>query len=314
MTSTITRPDVTGRDRPPRRRRRFTGRDRHDFWVFLALVLPNVALIVVFAYRPVIENIRYSLLDWTLGSSTASWAGLDNYVRFLTSPSSWGILWTTLVFTVVTVGGSMVLGLFIALALNRRVSGTGVARAAVFSPYVLSGVGVGLVWLFVFDPTIGVLGAVLRTLGGSAPDFFNDPTLSLVMICVVYVWKNMGYAAVIYLAGLQSIPRDLLEAAALDGAGPVRAFVRVVLPLLSPTTFFLLVTSVLNSLQAFDLIRIMTPLGNGTTTLIYEAYLQAFGGYNRAGYSAAVSTILFALLVVFTMVQLRWLEKRVHYA
>ncbi|GAA1382834.1 sugar ABC transporter permease [Pseudonocardia kongjuensis] len=314
MTSTITRSDVTARDRPVPRRRRFSGRDRHDFWVFLALVAPNVALIIVFAYRPVIENVRYSLLDWTLGSSTASWAGLDNYVRFLTSPSSWTILWTTLVFTVVTVGGSMVLGLFVALALNRRVPGTGLARAAVFSPYVLSGVGVGLVWLFVFDPTIGVLGAVLRALGGTAPDFFNDPTLSLVMICVVYVWKNMGYAAVIYLAGLQSIPRDLLEAAALDGAGPVRAFVRVVLPLLSPTTFFLLVTSVLNSLQAFDLIRIMTPLGNGTTTLIYEAYLQAFGGYNRAGYSAAVSTILFVLLVVFTMVQLRWLEKRVHYA
>ncbi|MEV1293464.1 sugar ABC transporter permease [Pseudonocardia sp. NPDC049635] len=315
MTSTATRPDVPVRERPPgRRRRRFTARDRHDFWVFLALVLPNVALIIVFAYRPVIENLRYSMLDWTLGSPSASWAGIDNYVRFFTSPASWGILWTTLVFTVVTVGGSMVLGLLIALALNRRVPGTGIARAAVFSPYVLSGVGVGLVWLFVFDPTIGVLGAVLRGFGGTAPDFFNDPTLSLVMICVVYVWKNMGYAAVIYLAGLQSIPRDLLEAAALDGAGPIRSFVRVVLPLLSPTTFFLLVTSVLNSLQAFDLIRIMTPLGNGTTTLIYEAYLQAFGSYNRAGYSAAVSTVLFVLLVVFTLVQLRWMERRVHYA
>ncbi|BBG02996.1 MULTISPECIES: carbohydrate ABC transporter permease [Pseudonocardia] len=317
MTATTTRPGGSVRERPPGRRRprrRFTGRDRHDFWVFLALVLPNVALIIAFAYRPVLANLQYSLLNWTLGSPTATFIGLDNYVRFLTSPSSATILWTTLVFTVVTVGGSMVLGLLIALALNRRVPGTGVARAAVFSPFVLSGVGVGLVWLFVFDPTIGVLGSVLRTFGGTAPDFFNNPTLSLVMICVVYVWKNMGYAAVIYLAGLQSIPRDLLEASALDGASPTRTFFKVVLPLLSPTTFFLLVTSVLNSLQAFDLIRIMTPLGRGTTTLIYEAYLQAFGGYNRGGYSAAVSTILFALLVVFTLVQLRWMEKRVHYA
>lgn len=299
---------------PPRRRRRFTARDRHDFWVFLALVLPNAALIVVFAYRPVIENVRYSLLNWTLGSPSATFVGLGNYVTFLTSPSSAGILWTTLVFTVVTVGGSMVLGLLIALALNRRVPGTGVARAAVFSPYVLSGVGVGLVWLFVFDPSIGVLGAVVRAFGGTAPDFFNDPSMSLAMICIVYAWKNMGYAAVIYLAGLQSIPKDLLEAAALDGASSTRTFFRVVLPLLSPVTFFLVVTSALNSLQAFDLIRIMTPLGQGTTTLIYEAYLQAFGASNRAGYSAAVSTVLFVVLVVFTLVQLRWMERRVHYA
>lgn len=252
-------------------------------------------------------------MDWTLGSPTARSVGLDNYVRFFTSPASWEILRTTLVFTVVTVGGSMLLGLGVALALNQRVRGAGLARAAVFSPYVLSGVGVGLVWLFIFDPTIGVLGAVLRAFGGSSPDWFNDPTLSLVMLCVVYIWKNMGYAAVIYLAGLQTVPQDLLEAAALDGASPWRTFRSVVLPLLSPTTFFLLITSVLNTLQAFDLIRIMTPLGRGTTTLIYEAYLQAFGGYNRAGYSAAVSTVLFALLVLFTVLQLRFLERKVHY-
>jgi len=123
----------------------------------------------------------------------------------------------------------------------------------------------------------------------------------------------MGYAAVIYLAGLQSIPHDLVEAAAIDGAGRARTFRWIVVPLLSPTTFFLLVTSILNSLQAFDLIRIMTPLGRGTTTLIYDAYLQAFGGYNRAGYSATVSTILFGLLVLLTVGQLVFVERRVHY-
>lgn len=300
---------------PPvaRRRRRFGGRERRDALVFLALALPNLALIGLFTYWPLVANLQYSTLDWTLGSPTARSVGLDNYVRFFTSPGSWEILRTTLVFTVVTVGGSMLLGLLIALALDRRVRGAGPARAAVFAPYVLSGVGVGLVWLFIFDPTIGVLGAVVRALGGSSPDWFNDPTLSLVMLCIVSIWKNMGYAAVIYLAGLQTVPRDLLEAAALDGAGPWRTFRSVVLPLLSPTTFFLFITSVLNTLQAFDLIRIMTPLGRGTTTLIYEAYLQAFGGYNRAGYSAAVSTVLFVLLVLFTVLQLRFLERKVHY-
>jgi sn-glycerol 3-phosphate transport system permease protein len=223
------------------------------------------------------------------------------------------VLVTTAVFTVATVGGSMVLGLLVALALNKRLPGVGFARAAVFSPFVLSGVGVGLVWLFIFDPVVGVVGAVLRLLGSRSPDWFTDPTLTLVMVIVVYVWKNLGFAAVIYLAGLQSINRDLIEAAAIDGAGARRTFFSVVLPLLSPTTFFLLVTSILNSLQAFDLLRIMNPLGRGTNTLIYEAYLQAFGGANRAGYSAAISTVLFALLVLLTVFQLAFLERRVHY-
>jgi sn-glycerol 3-phosphate transport system permease protein len=207
----------------------------------------------------------------------------------------------------------MVLGLLVALALNKRVRGVGFARASVFSPFVLSGVGVGLVWLFTFDPVVGVLGYLLRLVGAQSPQWFNDPTLSLVMVIIVYIWKNVGFAAVIYLAGLQSIDRDLLEAASIDGANSRRTFFSIVLPLLSPTTFFLLVTSILNSLQAFDILRIMNPLGRGTTTLIYEAYLQAFGGSNRAGYSATVSTVLFGLLVLLTVFQLVVLERRVHY-
>jgi sn-glycerol 3-phosphate transport system permease protein len=281
--------------------------------VFLALAGPNLLLIALFTYRPLLSNIYYSTLNWTLGARVATPIGLGNYREFFTSPDAGDVLLTTAVFTVATVGGSMALGLLVAVALNRRIRGVGLARAAVFSPFVLSGVGVGLVWLFIFDPTVGALGAVIRAFGGASPQWFNDPTLSLVMVIVVYVWKNLGYAAVIYLAGLQSINPDLVEAAQLDGASSRRVFFSITLPLLSPTTFFLLVTSILNSLQAFDLLRIMTPLGRGTTTLIFDAYLQAFGGYNRAGYSAAISTVLFALLVLLTLFQLVVLERRVHY-
>ena len=297
----------------PAPRRRFGARERHDFLVFLAFAAPNILLIVAFTYRPLLANIYYSTLNWTLGAATAVPVGFDNYVRFFTSPDTGEIARVTAIFTVATVGGSMLLGLLIALALNRKLRGVGFARAAVFSPFVLSGVGVGLIWVFMFDPTLGVFAAVLRAVGLDSPQWFNDPSLSLTMVVIVYVWKNMGYAAVIYLAGLQAIPRDLLEASSIDGAGRLRTFWSITLPLLSPTTFFLLVTSVLNSLQAFDIIRIMTPLGQGTTTLIYDAYLQAFGGYNRAGYSATVSTVLFGLLVLFTAIQMLVLERRVHY-
>ena len=297
----------------PRRRRRLTARNRRDFWWFLALAGPNLVLIALFTYRPLFSNIYYSTLNWTLGATVATPVGLANYKEFFSSDDFGRVMGTTAVFTVATVGGSMALGLLVAVAMNRRIRGGTFARAAVFSPFVLSGVGVGLVWLFIFDPVVGVLGAVLRAFGGSSPEWFNNPTLTLVMVIIVYVWKNLGYAAVIYLAGLQSINPDLLEAAAIDGANRRRTFFSIVLPLLSPTTFFLLVTSILNSLQAFDLLRIMNPLGRGTDTLIYDAYLQAFGSANRAGYSATVSTVLFGLLVLLTVFQLVVLERRVHY-
>lgn len=297
-----------------RRRARWSVRTRRDFFVFLALALPNLALIAVFTYLPLINNIYYSTLDWTLGSASATVVGFENYITFFTSSDAPEVLGTTAVFTVVTVGGSMVLGLLVALALNSKVRGTTFARSAVFAPYVLSGVGVGLVWLFIFDPGYGVLSWLLRGIGQQSPQWINDPQLSLAMVIIVYVWKNLGYCAVVYLAGLQSLPQDVMEAASLDGASGFRRFVNMAVPLLSPTTFFLLITTMISSLQAFDLIRIMTPLGNGTSTLIYEAYLQAFGAFNRAGYSASISVVLFAILLIITVLQLRFVERKVHYS
>ncbi|MHA7289896.1 carbohydrate ABC transporter permease [Arthrobacter sp. MDT3-24] len=298
----------------PRQRNRWSRRKRQDFFVFLALALPNLLLIAVFTYVPLFNNLYYSTLNWTLGSASATVVGLENYVTFFTSADAVRVLGTTAVFTAATVGGSMALGLLVALALNSKVRGTTFARSAVFAPYVLSGVGVGLVWLFIFDPGYGVLAWILRGLGQQSPQWINDPELSLVMVIIVYVWKNLGYCAVVFLAGLQSLPQDVMEAASLDGASSFRRFVSMSLPLLSPTTFFLLITTMLSSLQAFDLIRIMTPLGSGTSTLIYEAYLQAFGAYNRAGYSAAISVVLFVILLVITVLQLRFVEKKVHYS
>ncbi|GAB3282024.1 sugar ABC transporter permease [Sinomonas notoginsengisoli] len=296
------------------KRRRFSGRSRRDFFIFLAFALPNLILIGIFTYRPLFTNLQYSFLDWTLGSKTARNIGFENYAAFFGSDDAPRVLGTTGIFTLLTVGLSMVLGLLVALALNAKVRGTTFARSAVFAPYVLSGVGVGLVWMFIFDPGYGILSWFLRGLGMASPQWFNDPQLALTMLIIVYVWKNLGYCAVVYLAGLQSLPSDVMEAAALDGAGATRRFMSISLPLLSPTTFFLLITTILSSLQAFDLIRIMTPLGTGTSTLIYEVYLQAFGAYNRAGYSAAISVVLFVILLVVTVIQIRFVERKVHYA
>lgn len=305
---------VKGSPRPKAANKRWTPRARRDAWVFLALALPNLLLIAFFTYRPLFVNMYYSTLDWTLGSMDATVVGLGNYIEFFTSGDAPAVLGATAIFTAATVGGSMVLGLLVAVALNQKVPGRTIARSAVFAPYVLSGVGVGMVWLFIFDPVYGALAWMLRGVGLASPQWINNPNLALAMVIIVYVWKNLGYCAVVYLAGLQSMPRDVLEAAALDGAGALRRFWFISFPLLSPTTFFLLITTLLSSLQAFDIIKIMTPTGNGTGTLIFESYLQAFGAYNRAGYSAAISVVLFVLLLVMTGLQLRFVERKVHYA
>ena len=328
MTSLLERPD-TAKTRPvrfaapepplahsvprdPGARRR---RKVKDYLAFAAFAGPNLLLIAVFTYRPLLENLRNSLLNWQLGSANAWWVGLDNYARWFTTPASWQVAKVTLIFTVATVGLVLVLGLGLATVLNLRLRGRVAARATIFAPYVLSGVGVGLVWLFIFDPTYGALSGALRLVGARGPDWYLHPGWALTMVVLVYVWKNLGYAAVVYLAGLQSVPKDLLDAAAIDGAGPVRKFFRITLPLLAPTTFFLTITTLLGSLQAFDLIHVMTKGGpiNGTTTLVYQVYLEAFVN-GRAGYSAAVATILFVVVLGATLLQLRFLERRVHYS
>ena len=146
------------------------------------------------------------------------------------------------------------------------------ARTVVVAPYVLSGVAVGLLWLFVFDPNFGITSALLSFIGVASPDWYNDPGAALWMVIIVYLWKNVGYVALIYLAALQAVPRDLLDAAALDGASAARSFKDIVLPLLGPTTFFLAITTLLSSLQSFDVIRAMTQGGplEGTTTMMYQ--------------------------------------------
>lgn len=281
---------------------------------FIAFAGPNLGLILMFIYYPLVMNMVYSTLDWRLGAPNATFVGLQNYKTFFTSPQGIEVWKVTILFTGTTVIASMVLGLLMALVLNKKLPGRTIARTALFSPYVLSGVGVAMVWNFIFDPRIGMIAYFLRGIGAKSPEWFLNPKLALVMVIIVYVWKNLGYAAVIFIAGLQGIPQDLHEAAQIDGAGPAVRFFKVTLPLLSPTVFFLTITMILNSMQAFDILRIMTPTGNGTNTIIFEIYLQSFGPYQRAGYAASISVVLFIVLFAITAIQMRYVERKVHYA
>ncbi len=295
-------------------RLRFEGTPWREYGLFVLFVSPNVLLLLLFTYRPLVESVRLSLYDWDLISPTKTWVGIENYTDYFGDKNSRYVIRNSVVFTVATVASTLILGMALALLLNLKLRGRNVARTVLFAPYVVGGAAVGIMWLFVFDPRFGLVASVLDQVGVSSPNWYNDPNWAMPMVIIVTVWRNLGYAIVIYLAGLQAIPRELYEAARVDGAGPWSRFRNVTLPQLSPVTFFLLVTTILSSMQAFDIIQVMTEGGplDATKTMVYQVYDEAFVRF-RIGDASTVATVLFFILLVLTLLQVRFIERRVHY-
>ncbi|MCI7457645.1 carbohydrate ABC transporter permease [Actinomyces urogenitalis] len=295
---------VRGGDEPPRRRRRT---DLKQVLLAAALIGPNLVLLLVFTYRPLIDNIRISLYRWNISSPRMTFVGLDNYVQYFRDPESWAIMGHTLVFTAAAVVGSMVLGLCLALLLDRRLRGRNIVRSLVFMPYVISGAAIGVAFQFVFDPGYGLIQDLLARMGIASPNFYQEPGWALFMVTATYIWKNLGYTFVIYLAALQGRRTDLDEAAEIDRTSQWRKLWRVTLPQLRGTTVFLSITVLLNSFQVFDVIQVMTkggPFETSTTTMVYQVYQETFVN-NRAGYGAAVATVMFLVVLVLTVIQAR---------
>lgn len=302
---------VNYRVHAPAKRRRF----RRDHLLFVAFVAPNFFLLGAFAYWPLIYQSYLSLTSWDMISPTKLFVGLENYRYMVSGREFYRVVLNTFYFTGTVLLGSLVLGIGLALLLNQRLRGRTVARAIIFGPYVLSGAAIGLVWAYIFDPVYGLMRVFLSLFGVASPDWLTSTTWAMPAVIIVYLWKNVGYSAVIYLAGLQSIPQELYEAARVDGATNLQSFWHITVPQLSPTTFFISVTTILFSIQAFDIIALMTEGGpvNATTTLVWYLYEQGFVAF-RAGIAAAVGMLLFVLMLVITVFQLYYVQRRVHYS
>lgn len=275
------------------------------------LIGPNLLLLILFTYRPLVDNIRISFFNWNISSPTMTFVGLQNYIDWFQAPDTGRVVFNTVVFTFFAVAGSMVLGLALALLLDQKLFGRAAVRSMVFAPYVIAGAAIGVAFQFVFDPNYGLIQYFLGLIGVEVPNFYQQQNWALFMITVTYVWKNVGYVFVIYLAALQGRRRDLDEASEIDGTPAARHFFRVVLPQLRGTTFFLLITVLLNSFQVFDIINAMTgggPFGYGTSTMVFQVYQETFIN-NRAGYGAAVATIMFLVVLVITVLQIKLQER-----
>ncbi|HEY8457866.1 MAG TPA: sugar ABC transporter permease [Actinopolymorphaceae bacterium] len=298
-------------NRDERRRRR---RNLRPYLLFVLFVGPNFTLLGVFTYWPLVYQLYLSLTDWDMLSPAKEFVGLANYITMLTDPRFLGVLGNTVYFAFGVVGGSVVLGLGLAMLLNQKLRGRNLVRTAVFAPVVLSGAAVALLWAYIFDPNYGLLRPVLSAVGLSSPDWINDPDWAMPAVIIVYLWKHIGLNTVIFLAGLQSLPAELYDAAKVDGAGPFRCFWRLTLPLLSPVTFFVLITTVIFSFQAFDIVAVLTAGGpaSATTTLAWYVYQEGFVTF-RTGFAAAGATMLFVALLLATLMQVRYVGRRVHY-
>jgi multiple sugar transport system permease protein len=277
---------------------------RNAGWVAFFL-LPSAVPLVLFTVIPMVASIWISLQKWNL-ISPATFVGMANYTKLLKDPQTWSIFGHTVEYLVGYLPLVYLGGLGLAVALNKRLAGRSFFRAAIFLPVITSWVVVALVWQWLLNPTHGVVNAVLGALGMGQPGWWTDPTWAMPSIILASAWKDLGFVMVILLAGLQAIPGDLYEAATVDGATGWQKFRRITLPLLSPSTFFVIVISLINGFQVFDQVYVMTGGGpEGATQVVVGQIYNLTFRYGRAGEAAALSWLLFVVILIITALQLR---------
>ncbi|TDE90063.1 sugar ABC transporter permease [Occultella glacieicola] len=282
-------------------------------WALLFL-LPSAIPLTAFTLVPMISSAWVSLHDWNL-ISPMEWVGLENYRELLADPRTWDVFANTATYILGYLPLVYIGGLGLALALNRAMAGIAFLRGAYFLPVVTSWVVVALVWQWLLSPSNGLVNTVLGAIGLPEPGWWTDPTWAMPSIILASVWKDLGFVMVILLAGLQALPQEVLEAARVDGAGAWRRFWHITLPLLSPSTFFVVVISLINGFQVFDQVNVMTDGGpaGATQVVVGQIYDLTFR-YGRAGDASALSWLLFALVLVITAIQIRGQRRWVTYA
>ncbi|MER3390831.1 MAG: sugar ABC transporter permease [Microcella sp.] len=299
-------PNSPGRTHTARRREAVTG--------FL-FILPLFATVSLFMFYPIIRNTYLSFTETgVFGGET--WTGLDQYIRLVQDPQMWMAIRNTGLYALIGLLG-IPLALIIAGLLNRPgLRFKSLFRVIYFLPVVVMPVAIGMIWRLLFNDDYGIINSILNTIGLSSVQWLSDPVAVIFAIGFVAVWSTLGFNVVLMLAGLQAVPRDVIEAAVLDGAGPIRQFFSVTVPIISPTVFMVSVLTVISSLQIFDLVFIMigrnSPAIDDSQTIVYYFYEQGVVLLDR-GYAAAIVTILLILTMIVTAIQFRLQKRWVHY-
>jgi len=271
-------------------------------------------VISVFSLYPLFYSLRLSLYKWDFIGPTPEFVGMRNFQRLYQIDEFWQVLRNTFYFSVGTVALILILSMGLAMILDMKLRGIAFFRSLYFVPHLTPMVAVATLWMFMYDPNDGIINELLGWIGIKGPSWLLSTTWAMPALIFMKTWKAIGYYTVLFLAGLQAIPLDLYHAAKVDGATALQRIRHITLPLLSPTTLFVLVISIISSFQDFDQVYVMTrggPVGS-TNVLVYYLYEQAFQLY-RVGMGSAVAVVLLLLLLIFTMIQLRISRRWVHY-
>jgi sn-glycerol 3-phosphate transport system permease protein len=285
-----------------------------SWWLPWVLLAPQVAVIAIFFFWPAGQALVQSLQQQDAFGTSVEWVGLENFRRLWADESYLASFKTTAVFSVLVAGLGLSLSLALAVFADRVLRGATVYKTLLIWPYAVAPAVAGVLWLFMFAPSIGIVSFALRGLGFEWNHLLNG-NQAMTLIVMAAVWKQISYNFLFFLAGLQSIPKSLIEAAAIDGAGPWRRFWTIVFPLLSPTTFFLLVINVVYAFfDTFAIVDAATEGGPGkdTAILVYKVYYDGFKALDLGG-SAAQSVVLMVIVIALTVVQFRYVEKKVNY-
>ena len=285
-----------------------------SWWLPWVLLAPQVAVIAVFFFWPAAQALVQSLQQQDAFGTSVEWVGLENFRRLWADDSYLASFKTTALFSVLVAGLGLSLSLALAVFADRVLRGATVYKTLLIWPYAVAPAVAGVLWLFMFAPSIGIVSYALRGIGIEW-NHLLDGRQAMTLIVLAAVWKQISYNFLFFLAGLQSIPKSLIEAAAIDGAGPWRRFWTIVFPLLSPTTFFLLVINVVYAFfDTFAIVDAATEGGPGkdTAILVYKVYYDGFKALDLGG-SAAQSVVLMFIVIALTVVQFRYVEKKVNY-
>jgi multiple sugar transport system permease protein len=279
----------------------------------LAFLLPSAIPLTLFVLGPMVAALGISLTQWNL-IGAMKFIGFDNYVQLLTEPRTGDVFLHTVFYILGYLPIVYVGGLTLALALNAALRGRSLLRGVYFLPVVTSWIVVAIVWRWLLNPSNGVVNTVLGWVGLEGPGWWTDPGWAMPSIIIASAWKDLGFVMVILLAGLQAIPTDLVDASRVDGAGWWRRLVSVTLPLLSPSTFFVVVISLINGFQVFDQVYAMTGGGpNGASTVVVQQVYDLTFRYGAAGEASALSWMLFIVILAVTIIQVRGQRRWVHY-
>lgn len=270
-------------------------------------LFPSLAGLLVFMVVPMVSSLVLTFFEWDpLIPTRFHFLGSQNYLTLLKDANFWAALRHTLFYIVGYIPLVMVAGLGVAMLMNQKLAGRTFFRGAFFMPVISAWVAVALMWTWIFNPKFGIVNYLLGLIGIAGPAWLFDPNWAMPAIILTSVWKDIGFIMILFLTGLQNIPQDYYEVASIDGAGAWPKFLNITLPLLSPTAFFALIISLINSFQVFDQVWVMTQGGPaGATSVLVEQIVNNSFRYGRMGYAATLSWVLFLIVFLVTVFQTR---------